>query len=81
MQALAKGYGEDDVSVIVNTTIELGNKTVNKHEVELPEFAQNGETNGRGIIGSEFYAYSFLTDDEYATGGVVGTTTNADLPT
>ena len=82
MELLAKGCGgEDNVTVSVNSTVELGAKTVNKHEVELPKFAQEGETGGRGILGSEFYAYEFRTDDEYATGGVVGTPTNAQLPT
>lgn len=82
VQALAKVYGgEENVAVVPNVTIELGDKTVNTHDVTLPEFAQDGETGGRGIIGSEYYVYQFVTNDEYATGGVVGTTTNADLPT
>ena len=82
MQALAKVYGgEENVIAVVNVTIELGNKTINRHEVELPEFAQDGSTGGRGVIGSEFYAYTFTTPDNGAVGGVVGTTTNADLPT
>lgn len=72
--------GEDNVRVAANVTVELGNRTVNRHEVELPEFAQDGETGGRGILGSEWYAYEFRTDDEYATGGVVGTPSNAELP-
>ena len=82
MQALAKGFlGEENVSVIPNITIELGDKTVNTHDVKLPEFAQNGSTGGRGIIGSEYYIFQFLTPDQGAVGGVVGTTTNSDLPT
>ena len=81
MQKLIKAYGEDHVDVTVNSEVELGNKTVNTHDVTLPKFAEDGSTNGRGILGSEFWAYSFRTNDEYATGGVVGTTTNAELPT
>lgn len=72
--------GEDNVRVGANVTVELGNKTVNRHEVELPEFAQGGETGGRGILGSEFYAYTFSTADDGAVGGVVGTGTNAEIP-
>lgn len=81
MRVLEDAFGEGNVLVSANATVELGNKTVNSHDVTLPEFAQNGETGGRGIIGSEFWAYSFRSNDEYATGGVVGTTTNAELPT
>ena len=81
-QALGKVYlGEENVSVVPNVTVELGDKTVFSHDVQLPAFAQDGSTNGRGIVGSEFYYYQFLTNGEYATGGVVGTTTNSDLPT
>ena len=81
-QALAKAYlGEENVAVVPNVTVELGDKTVNTHDVKLPEFAQDGSTGGRGIIGSEYYIYQFLTGDEGAVGGVVGTTTNTELPT
>ena len=81
-QALAKGFlGEENVSVVPNVTVELGDKTVNTHDVKLPSFAQDGSTGGRGIIGSEFWIFQFLTPDQGAYGGVVGTTTNADLPT
>lgn len=73
-------YGEGNATALVNCQVELGDKTVNRHEVELPEFAQNGETGGRGIIGSEFYAYTFGTADDGAVGGVVGTGTNAEIP-
>ncbi|MDE6591416.1 MAG: hypothetical protein K2K53_13980, partial [Oscillospiraceae bacterium] len=82
MQLLAKGCGgEENVSVGITPTVELGNKTINRHEVELPAFAQDGTSGGRGIIGSEYWAYAFTTPDGYATGGVVGTASNADLPT
>lgn len=78
---LADIYGEDNIAVVARCTVELGDKTVNKYEVTLPEFAQDGSTNGRGIIDKQFYTYQFLTPDEGAVGGTVGTTTNSDLPT
>ena len=81
LQGLSPIYGADNMSVAVNCTVELGEKTVNDYEVHLPEFAQNGETGGRGVVNKEFYIYQFTTPDDGAVGGVVGTTTNADLPT
>ncbi len=78
---LEDAYGKGNVKAAVNVTVELGQKTVNTHDVTLPEFAQDGSTGGRGILGSEFYAYQFTTPDGGAAGGVVGTSTNADLPT
>ena len=81
MQVLLPIYGEGNVGVGVNPAVELGDKTVVDYDVHLPEFAQDGSTNGAGILGTRFYAYEFLTDDGSTTGGIVGTTTNADLPT
>lgn len=82
MQVLAPAFGgPENVNVAVNPVVELGNKEIVDYDVRLPEFAEDGSTNGAGIIGSRFYAYEFLTDDGSTTGGIVGTTTNADLPT
>ena len=80
-QALDPIYGVGNVSATVNVEVELGDKTINDYQVTLPEFAQEGETGGRGIIGKQFYTYQFLTPDEAAVGGVVGTPSNAELPT
>lgn len=80
-QALDRIYGVGNVSATVNVEVELGDKTINDYQVTLPEFAQEGETGGRGIIGKQFYTYQFLTPDEAAVGGVVGTPSNAELPT
>ena len=82
-RVLSKTYGEDNVDVVVNTEVELGEKTIVDYDVKLLEqfIDENGKSDGRGIIGSEVTAWEFLTDDGYATGGVVGTGTNAQLPT
>ena len=81
MQVLAPAFGgPENVNVAVNAVVELGNKEIVDYDVHLPEFAENGSTNGAGIIGTRFYAYEFLTDDQSTAGGIVGTTTNADLP-
>ena len=83
MQALRRSYGEDNIDVGVNVKVELGNKTIVDYDVHLlPEFVdENGQSDGRGILSNEFYAYEFLNEDGYATGGVVGTASNAQLPT
>ena len=81
LQALEPIYGVGNVTATVNVTVELGDKTVNDYQVHLPEFAEDGETGGRGIVGKQFFSYQFLTPDEGAVGGTVGTQTNSDLPT
>ena len=78
---LAGTFGPNNVTVTANVTVELGDKTINDYQVTLPEFAGDGSTGGRGIIGKEYYIYQFTTEDEGAVGGVVGTETNAELPT
>lgn len=81
MQQLNKVYGEGNVTVAVNCVIELADTTREDYDVHLPDYAQNGSTNGAGIIGSRVYGYNVGGDDEVIAGGLVGTTTNADLPT
>jgi len=81
LQALTPIYGENNMSVAVTVEVELGDKTINDYKVTLPEFAEDGSTEGRGIPGKQFYTYQFLTPDEGAVGGLVGTPSNSELPT
>lgn len=80
MQVLAPAFGEENVDVAVNCVVEVGNVTENRVDVYLPEYAQNGETNGRGIIGSLIYQWSYNRDGDETVGGVVGAESNANLP-
>ena len=57
MQALSPFFGNDNVRVSVNCVVELSQRTVSSRDVYLPEWAQNGETNGKGIIGKQIYEY------------------------
>ncbi len=77
---LNQAFLEENVSVAVRPTIELGQKTVNDYDVHLPEFAQDGSTDGRGIIGTQFYTWQVRLDDDTVAGGLVGTPSNSDLP-
>ena len=80
MQVLAPAFGEENVDVAVNCVVEVGNVTENRVDVYLPEYAQDGETNGRGIIGSLIYQWSYNRDGDETVGGVVGTESNSNLP-
>ena len=81
MQMLTAVYGEDNVRATVNCTVEVSNSTIYQRDVYLPEWANEGETNGAGIIGSRIYSYIWDDEGEGTVGGTVGTTTNSDLPT
>ena len=80
LQALTPFFGEDNVRVSVNCQVEVSQRTVNSRDVRLPEWAQDGSTDGKGIIGSRIYEYYAGRPNEDGVGGVVGTTTNSDLP-
>lgn len=80
LQALTPFFGEDNVRVSVNCQVEVSQRTVNSRDVQLPEWAQDGSTDGKGIIGSRIYEYYVGRPGNETAGGVVGTTTNSDLP-
>lgn len=80
MQVLEPVFGQDNVDVAVNCVVEVGNVTEDRVDVYLPEYAENGETNGRGIIGSLIYEWSYTRDGDETVGGVVGAESNSNLP-
>lgn len=80
MQVLEPAFGQDNVDVAVNCVVEVGNVTEDRVDVYLPEYAENGETNGRGIIGSLIYEWRYTRDGDETVGGVVGTTSNSEIP-
>ena len=81
MQLLTRMYGEDNVAVGVNCVVEVSRSTIDDHDVHLPGYAQDGSTDGRGIIGSELWDNRITRDDGTIVGGVVGTAVNSDLNT
>lgn len=80
LEVLGPMFGPENVSVGVNTTVEMSTSYVDSTTYDLPEYAQDGNTNGEGIIGHKEWQGRIVRGDE-AAGGVVGTTTNSDLPT
>ena len=80
VNSLKDMYGEDNFSVAVNCVVEVGNVTEDQTLYWLPEYAENGETGGRGIIGSRLWQWSYVRNGEENAGGPVGTQTNSVLP-
>lgn len=82
MQLLTPAYGSsDDVKVAVNVVVELGDSTIEDHEVHLPDDATWTESGGAGIIGSRVYGYQVIANDDVTAGGLVGAESNAEIPT
>ncbi len=80
LAVLTPMFGEGNVSVGVNTTVEMSTRFVESTEYDLPDWANDGSTNGEGIVGQKVWQGKIVRGDD-AAGGTVGTTTNADLPT
>lgn len=79
MQALIPFFGEEHVRVSVSCVVDISQRTVNSRDVQLPEWAQDGSTNGKGIIGKQIYEYYVARPGEDGVGGLVGSQTNSDI--
>lgn len=77
LQALSPIYGSDNVRVSVTSTVDVSHRVQETTEYTTPEGAPDGE----GIIGRREYDQELIRGEDVANGGVVGTATNADIPT
>lgn len=80
MNVLTPFFGEDNVRVGVTCEVEVDRTTEVRNETYLPEYAQDGSTDGRGIVGGEDWSYYVGRPGEELPGGLVGTESNSDLP-
>ena len=80
LQALMPFFGEDHVRVSVSCVVDISRRTVSSRDVQMPEWAQDGGTDGKGIIGTQIYEYYVGRPDSDTAGGLVGSETNSDLP-
>lgn len=81
LTALSNSYGEENLSVAVNVTVDVSKVYEEDINYSVPENAVVGNDGLRGIIGSRVYSYNIGRDEDQTVGGVVGTATNADLST
>lgn len=79
-EALVPFYGADNLKVEANCVVEISSSVIDDYLVTLPDWAQDGSTGGRGIIGSLIYDHQIVPGEGEGAGGVVGTETNADWP-
>ena len=72
-------FGAGNVSVSVRSDVDVSHIYKDSTIYEEPGWAAGGETDGRGIVGTESWGNSLIRGNDETAGGVVGTTTNADL--
>lgn len=81
MQVLTPFFGENNVRVSVNSTVDVSRSVGNSTTYTEPEWAADGSTGGKGIIGSRVYENVITRGEDTAAGGVAGTENNSDLNT
>ena len=79
MKVLTPFFGPDNVKVGVNCEVELSRVTEQRTDVYLPEWANDGSTGGKGIIGAQKYDYIVHRPEDDTVGGLVGSETNSDI--
>ncbi len=79
MNVLTPFFGEDNVRVGVTCEVEVDRTTEVRNETILPEWAQDGSTDGRGVIGVERHEALIGRPGDNPVGGLVGTESNSDL--
>lgn len=79
MNVLTPFFGEDNVRVGVTCEVEVDRTTEVRNETYLPEYAQDGSTNGEGIVGGKREEGYISRPGDGTVGGVMGTESNSDL--
>lgn len=79
MSVLVPICGVDNVEVSVRSTVDVTHSYSELLQYFEPDWAADGSSGGKGIIGSQVWDNGLVRDGDQAAGGVVGTTTNADL--
>ena len=78
LQVLEPMFGPPNVSVTVNSTVDMSRRYEDAVLYEQPDWAVDA-ADGTGIIGRRIWGNAISRDEGTTAGGVVGTTTNADL--
>ena len=77
LQVLTPLYGADNIRVSVSSVVDVDRRFTDSTNYSQEE----GDTDGRGIIGTEIWSDEIVRGTEGTAGGVAGTTTNSDINT
>lgn len=79
MKVLVPYFGSDNVEVSVHSTVDVSRTYTESLVYHEPDWAADGSTGGKGIIGSQIWDNSLIRDGDTTAGGTVGTTTNTEI--
>ena len=77
MQVLAPLYGAENVQVSVSSVVDVDRTYTDSVDYTTEDWAQDGSTDGEGIIGSKVYDMPVAVGEGETAGGTAGTTSNA----
>ena len=80
-QILSPLYGENNFTVSVNSVVDVDRRVTESTNYSTEDWAQDGSTNGEGIVGSQTTDKEVVRGQDDTAGGVAGTETNSDLNT
>ena len=82
MNVLTPFFGENNIRVAVYTQVDVRHTMGESTQYSEPAtWPQDGSTGGKGIIGKEVYDQEVVRGGTDGAGGVVGSSTNSDIPT
>lgn len=79
MQVLSPLFGEQNLSIAVNSTVDVRHSVGESQTYTEPEWASDGQTQGEGIIGSKIYEQELTKSPDDTDGGVAGSQSNSDI--
>ncbi len=79
LDVLGPMFGPENLAVSVTTTVDVSKTYEESITYHFPEETAWNSLGGHGLIGEYVWDNSLLRGDNETAGGVVGTTTNADL--
>lgn len=72
-------YGANNLSIGVSSTVDVRRSVGESTRYTQPDWAADGSTEGKGIIGSQIFDQELIRGADAATGGIAGTESNSDI--
>ncbi len=79
LELLSAMYGRDNVYVAANSTVDVSRMYTDQTHYDLPDWASDGSTGGKGIIGTEVYDHIIVRGEDQTVAGVAGEPSNSEL--
>ena len=79
MNVLSGYFGAENLRISVHSNVEVSHAYKESLIYEEPDWAKDGSTDGRGIIGHQEWDDSIIREGDETVGGTVGTSSNSEI--